>query len=192
MVTARLSSCSRPQQPVTLWTHLSPLHGLRTGAFDNIKCKDNTDKVFEIWPRSWPQYRWDSEDLPAHNELITIPALNEGSVSVKHRVPSELIAAAKVERGEKYTVKLTDLCLGTKWYTFGDADELRGKRLCSWRSKEDEEAAAEDDAALDDETREETRLERLRVYGDRSAVSGEDPSSLAMVPEVGEVEFEVI
>lgn len=192
MVTARLLTTPHPELPITLWTHLSPLDGLHTRAFHNIRCSTNDAKVIELAPRGWPQYRWDPEDLPAWDQLITIPPLHQGTVSTTHRVPPELIAAAKVERGENYTVKLTDLCLGTRWYAFGTSDELQGKRLRSWRSKEDEEAAAEDEAALDDETKDEMRVERQQLYGDRPAVSGEDPSSLAMVPEVGEVGFEII
>jgi len=116
----------------------------------------------------------------------------QSTVSVKHRVPPDLIAAANIERGEIYKVRLTDLCLGTRWYAFGTQGELQGKRLRSWRSEEDERVAAEDEMALDDEMREEIRLERVELYGDRPAVSGEDPASLAMVPELGEVEFEVV
>lgn len=194
LLTARILATPQPHVPITLWTHLSPLYGLRTRAFDNITCTTN-DKIIEIWPRSWPQYRYDSEDLPAWDHLVTVPvtsAEQEGTVTIKHQIPLELIREANVKPGEKYRVRLTDLCLGTKWYTYGSQAELEGKRLTMWRSEADLAAAAEDDAVLDDETKEEIRLERQEKHGDRPAVCGENPATLALVPEVGEVEFGVV
>ncbi|KAK4546611.1 hypothetical protein LTR36_001828 [Oleoguttula mirabilis] len=191
VVTARILSSPHPERPVTLWTHLSPLHALNTRAFENIKCITDKAKHIEIWPRSWPQYRWDSEDVPHDEDFVTIPPRDQGTFSVRHQVPPDALRGAKVEQGERYRVKLTDKCLGTCWWTFGARDELDGVRLRAWRSSE---AEAEEERALDadPELREELERERRDKYGERPVTSGENSGMLAMVPEAGEVEFEVV
>ena len=34
-----------------------------------------------------------------------------------------MIEAAGIEKGERYKVGLTNRCLGTRWWTFGDAED---------------------------------------------------------------------
>lgn len=191
MVTARILTSPHPERPITLWKHLSPLHALFTRAFENIRCTTSEAKVIEIWPRGWPQYHWDQEDIPNDGDLVTVPPREQGTLSVKHQVPPDAIKTAKLEKGEKYRVKMTDLCLGTRWWTFGALEDLDGVRLRTWRSQASEEAEAEEERTLDPESRDELEQERRAKYGDRRTTKGEDPNMLAMVPEVGEVEFDI-
>lgn len=194
VVTARILSSPHPERPITLWTHLSPLHALNTRAFENIKCTTSEAKVIEIWPRGWPQYRWDSEDIPNDGGFITIPPHDQGTFSIRHQVPADAIKSAKVEKGERYRIKLTDKCLGTNWWTFGVLEDLDGLRLRMWRSQASEEAEADEERMLDSdpELREELEQERRDKYGERRTTKGENPNMLALVPEVGQVEFEVV
>lgn len=124
--------------------------------------------------------------------FVTIPPRDRGTFSVRHRVPPDAIRGAKVEKGERYRVKITDLCLGTRWWTFGALEDLEGVRLRTWRSRASEEAEVEEERTLDSELREEIEQERRDKYGDRPNSIGENPDMLAMVREVGEVEFEIV
>lgn len=193
VVTARVLSSPHPERPITLWTHLSPLDAFNTRAFENIKCTTNEAEPIEIWPRGWPQYHWDPEDLPMKTrDFVTVPPRDQGTFSVRHRVPLDAIRSAKVKAGERYRVKMTDLCLGTRWWTFGALEDLDGVRLRTWRSRASVEAEAGEERMLDPESREEIEQERRDKYDERPTTSGENPDMLAMVPEVGEVEFEVV
>ena len=83
---------------------------------------------------------------------------------------------------------LTDKCLGTRWWTYADLDELKGVRFKAWRSQSEEEAEAEEDP----EWHEELQRERKEKYGDGPVTMGEDPYILAMVVENEQVEFEIV
>lgn len=91
-------------------------------------------------------------------------------------------------------MSLTNLCLGTRWWAFTGLEELEGVRLRAWRGQAAEEAeAAEVEAEkADPELHEEMERERKEKYGERSVTMGEEPATLAMVVEGGEVEFEVV
>ncbi|KAK5116329.1 hypothetical protein LTR85_009301 [Meristemomyces frigidus] len=192
VITARILSSPQPERPITLWTHLSPLDGLSTRAFENIKRTTNEDKRIEIFPHGWPQYHWDHEDIPRHGSFVTVPPRNQGSVSVNHRVPPDAIRDANVAKGERYRVQMTDLCLGTKWWTFGAREDLDGMRLRMWQPQALEEAEMAEETTLDVDLRAELEQERRAKYGDRPTIKGENPVMLAMVPEVAMAEFEVI
>ncbi|KAM0723658.1 hypothetical protein Q7P37_000646 [Cladosporium fusiforme] len=189
VITARILESPQPDRPITLMTHLSPLHGLHTRAFENIKCVSDETKHVEIWPRNWPQYQWDSEDIPRTLGFATIPSQGNGTYVVKHQIPFDAIRDAKVEAGESYRVKLTDLCLGTLWWCFGASEDLEAQRLCAWQ---DTTAETEEDVEPDPELEAEIERERREKYGDRRVLHSENPAMLAMVPEVGEMEFDVM
>lgn len=87
---------------------------------------------------------------------------------------------------------LTEKCLGTRWWAFAGLEELEGVRLRAWTL---EEAGAEEEAEAeraDPELYEEVKRERKVKYGDGPVTMGEDPATLTMVVEVGEVEFETV
>ena len=127
-----------------------------------------------------------------HDQLVTLPPLGKGSVSVKHQMPLDAIRAADVQVRETYRIKLTNTCLGTQWYTFGTAGTLEGMRVCAWRSARENTAAIEEEVALDDDLRIGIRVERQDMYRTRPVVDGEDPATPAMVSQMGEIEFEVV
>jgi hypothetical protein len=193
VVIARILTSPDPQRPVTLWTHLSPLHSLHTTAFKDIVCTTDPQKHIEIWPRGYPQYRFDGDDLPDHGDFITIPPKGILGISIRHEVPREAIRTANLKVGERYRVRLTDKCLGTRWWSCGAREDFpEGARLCSWKSQDTRDAEAEDENDLDDDIRAELEDERREKYGDRPVKMSEEPELLALVPEVGEVEFEVV
>lgn len=85
---------------------------------------------------------------------------------------------------------LTNKCLGTRWWTYADLDELKGVRLQAWESQAEAEAEVEAERA-DPELHEEMERERKEKYGDGPVTMGEDPQMLAMVVENEHVEFEI-
>ena len=201
VVTARILTSPHPERAITLWTHLSPLDNLHTRAFANIECITTSEaKPIRIFPNNWPHYIWDSEHIRKDDcwRFVTIPPRGQGTFLVRHPVPLEAIRDAEVSRGERYRAKLTDICLGTRWWTFGTLEDLEGVRLRMWRSKADEEAEAEEERSLLNdpegyEVIEKENEERFgKNYREMPSSMGEEPKMLAMVPEVGEVEFEVI
>jgi hypothetical protein len=193
VITARILTSPDPQRTVTLWTHLSPLKSLHTTAFNNIVCTDDSAKRIEIWPRSYPQYRFDGDDLPDHGDFITIPPKGQPGISIRHKVPREAIRNANLKVGERYRVNLTDKCLGTRWWFFDAREDFPGgARLCSWKSKATQDAEAEEENDLDGDIQDELEDERREKYGNRPVKMSEEPGLLALVPEGGEVEFEVV
>ena len=154
------------------------------------------NKHIEIFPRGWPQYHWDSEDLRSAWAFVTIPPQNQGYYSVQHEIPRDKLEAADLKKGERYRVTLTNKCLGTRWWTYAGLEDLEGVRFRAWRAPaEEEEAEAEAEAARADlELNEETEMERepREQHGDGPVTMGEDPTMLAMVVENGDVEFEII
>jgi hypothetical protein len=188
VVTARILSTPHPDRPVTLKTHLSPLHGLRVRAFDDIMCTTNPSKKIGIYAANWPHYVDDCEDLRFWGyEFVEIPPLGKGSYSVQHELPRDKIEAAGIEEGESYRLHLNNRCLGTRWWTFASLEELEGVRLRAWRESE-----------MNTEEKTRAYLEgcgvswesALEKYGDGPTTIRERPDMLAMVPE-GDVDFEV-
>jgi hypothetical protein len=127
------------------------------------------------------------EDLRSSWSFVTIPPQDQGSYTVKHEVPRDKINAANLKPGEKYRVALTDKCLGTRWWAFVSLEELDGVRLGTWRSREEEEARK-----CDSWLEAQMEKERREKFGDGPVSMGEQPEMLAMVPEVGSVEVEVV
>jgi len=140
----------------------------------------------------WPHYLFDNEDLRADNvdDFVTIPPPNQGSYSIRHEVPRDMIIAANLEKGEKYRVALTDICLGTIWWTFGSRDELDGVRIRRWGYRAEHEALADDpDSSEEYKT---LKQEYEDTYGTGPATQGEKPDMLALVREGEPAEFEVV
>ncbi|KAL9097451.1 MAG: hypothetical protein Q9165_000347 [Trypethelium subeluteriae] len=164
IVSARILSTPHPDKPITLQTHPSPLEGLDNRSFHNIICTANPDKKIEIFPRGWPQYHWDPEDLRSVWSFVTIPPRGKGTYTAHLEVPCHRIEATHVQKGERYRVNMTNKCLGTRWWSFASLAELDGVRLRSWRSQEDEN---------DPETREEMDREQKERYGVGPATMGE-------------------
>jgi len=189
VVTARILSTPHPDRPVTLLTHVSPLDDLDTRGFHNIICTNKPEKKIEIYPNYWSRYVWDPEDLrdTSSFKFVTIPPSGHGSYSVRHEVPLDKIKAANLEGGETYRVALTDLCLGTRWWTFASTGELEGVRLRGWSCRAEYED--EDD---DPELRKELEREYQEKYGTGPVTNGEEPRMLAMVAEGEPAEFEIV
>jgi hypothetical protein len=123
-----------------------------------------------------PHWIWDSNDLRKDWEFVTVPA--SGEFVIKHEVPRELIAESEVEKGEKYLVAFTNMCLGTRWWMFGDAEEsMKDVRFVQRTGTRKELQENEGSDA------------KGRWY------SGENPDELALVIEgedSGVVEFEIV
>ena len=125
------------------------------------------NKCIEIWPRGWPHYYWDPEDLRDSFDLVTLRP--DEVLEVRHEVDREKIVAAEVKAGEKYRVELTDKGPGTRWWTFGSWEEVEGTRFRDWTDG--------------GETVGEEEKGRYTM--------GEDPRNLALVVEKGEADFEI-
>jgi hypothetical protein len=124
IVTARILSTPQPSSPITLATHLNPFSPLPNRSFTDIVCinpPSQKQKQIEIQQRNWPHYVFEASDLKDDWDFITIPA--SGEFVIKHEVPPRLIAKAEVEKGERYRVALTHVCLGTRWWMFGDLQD---------------------------------------------------------------------
>jgi hypothetical protein len=126
------------------------------------------------------------QDLRRHWTFVTIPPFNQGTYSVRHEVPRDKIQTANLEKGEKYKVALTNKCLSTRFWTFGSLEELDGVRFRQWRSQSDDEMWAKEEEYDSD------YKAKMEKYGNGPVTKGEEPKMLALVPEVGEIEFEVI
>ncbi|MCJ1334517.1 hypothetical protein MMC10_011229, partial [Thelotrema lepadinum] len=187
IVSARILATPEPSRPVTLQTHPSPLADLSNRSFHNITCIANPAKHIEIFPRGWPQYHWDMEDLRSAWSFVTIPPLSQGSYVVSHEVPRSKIVAADLRKGEHYRVRLTDKCLGTPWWAFKSLNELDGVRLSTWRDEFDKETEESDPDWAEDR-----RQEIYEKFGDRPSCMGEEPGMLAMVVEESDAEFEIV
>jgi hypothetical protein len=185
IVTARILTTPHPDRAITLATWHCPFGGLTNRSFHNITCTTNPEKKIEIHPVNWPNYKWDMQDLRSSWDFVTIPPLNQGTYSVRHEVPRDKIEAANLEKGEKYKVALTDKCLGTRFWTFGSLEELDGVRFRQWRSQSDDEMWAKEEEYDSD------YKEQMEKYGNGPVTKGEEPRMLALVPEVGEIEFDV-
>ena len=73
----RILTTPRPNSSITLATHLNALGGLGNRSFNNIVCvspETAGQKRIEIWPRGWPQYKWDPDDVRDGWDFVTVPA----------------------------------------------------------------------------------------------------------------------
>lgn len=175
IVTARILTTPHPDASITLPTHLNALGGLGNRSFNSIVCvspETAGQKRIEIWPRGWPQYNWDPDDLRDAWDVMTGAA--NGRLEIRHPVDGTKIAEAQLKAGERYQASLTDKCLGTSWWAFGSLEEFEGVRFRQWREGEVEERA--DDEGADEEVR---------------YLMGEFPDNLALVIEKGTAEFEI-
>ena len=119
----------------------TPLEGLSNRSFNNIACITDLSKKIVIWPVGWLFARGiDTGDLRSHFDFVTSPPKEQGVYSVCHEVPRNKIEAAGLQVGERYSVSLTDKCLGTRWWTFASLEELEGVRLVAWRTQADDDA----------------------------------------------------
>ncbi|KAF2235387.1 hypothetical protein EV356DRAFT_566529 [Viridothelium virens] len=188
VVTARILSTPYPEKSITLRTDPTPLEDLSNHSFRDIKCTTDPSKKIVISPfgHLFPR-DIDTEDLRKHFPFVMIPPKDQGVYSIRHEVLRNKIEAADIQKGERYTVSLTDKCLGTRWWTFASLEDLEGVRFAQWQSQIDADAGGKFDPELTKEIKE----EKEQKHGDMPVTMGEQPSMLAMVPEVGQVEFEV-
>jgi len=166
----RMLRTPRQDSPITLATHLNPLGGIENRSFDNIVCvypKTEGAKRIEIWPRGWPHYRSDPDNLRDSWDFVAVPS--DGHLQIRHQVDPAKRADAGLKSGEKYQASLTDKCLGTRWWAFGSLEEFVGRRFQQWR--EEASRAGED--------------------GNQRFLVGERPDDLALVIEKRTTEFEV-
>ena len=170
IVTVRILKTPRQDSPVTLATHINSLGGIDNRSFNNIVCiypKAENSKRIEIWPRGWPQYIWDPDNLRDSWDFVTIPS--DGHLEIKHQVDPAKIADAGLKPGEIYQASVTNKCLGTRWWAFGSLEALDGRMFQQWRGGNPREGEDED----------------------RRGFAGERPDDLALVIEKGTAEFEV-
>jgi hypothetical protein len=81
-------------------------------------------------------------------------------------------------------MKLSNMCLGTRWWCYGGMEELNGVRFRLWQRREDGHPS---------QSLSEREQQKLRdTYGDGRVSEGEEPGLLALVPEGNGVEFEII
>ena len=141
-----------------------------------------------IWPIGWQFPRGiDTKNLRQHFDFVTIPPKDQGVYTIRHEVRRDKIEAAELQKGERYTVSLTDKCLGTRWWAFASLEELEGTRFVGWRPET--ENAAKDENDIEDVSDEERA--RRQERDNTPWTMGEEPRMLAMVPELGEVEFAI-
>ncbi|MCJ1473599.1 hypothetical protein MMC13_002250 [Lambiella insularis] len=138
-LTARVLSTPRPANPITLCTHRTPFDSLINRSYHDIICvspspaSGSAPKTIPLMPHYWLNEIWDSENLGAFFEFVTIPSQISGGEFVRElEVPHEKVRAAGVESGERYVVRLTDKCLGTTWWCFGERADTGGRRLGRW------------------------------------------------------------
>ena len=138
------------------------------------------EKQIDIQPRfPWPHYVFESDNIADYWEFITIPSIESGTaVTVRHTVPQEKILEAKLQKGEKYRIELSNKCLGTIWWMFGP-DPRGGKegvKLKSWIDPEDDSEEWAEAIENDDE----------------NVFRGERYKDLALVDETEGAIFEII
>lgn len=201
IVTCRILTTLYPDRGIALEPDLSPLHGFTVfnRSFNNIICTTNSEKCINVRYTGHYFPRYDPEDLQGDSSsdgshwgqsvdsFYTIPSLGQGSLVVQHQVPVEKIKAANLEKGEIYRVAITDYCLGTRWWTYGTAEELDGVRIECWHDRTPEEQEDWEEQSRNPEVASK-RLE----WAKRPVVMLEEYELLALVPEVGEVEFEIV
>ncbi|KAF6223154.1 hypothetical protein HO173_013254 [Letharia columbiana] len=142
IVTARILTSPRPNSAITLATHLNALGGLSNRSFNNIVCTSpvtESQKRIEIWPRGWPHYIWDADNLRESWNFVTVPA--NGMLETRHQVDRTKIAEAGLKAGERYQASLTNKCLGTRWWALGSLEEFEGVRFRGWEEGEEGEGA---------------------------------------------------
>ena len=139
-------------------------------------------KKIRIYPNHWVFPRdQDMGDLRKYYEFVSIPPRDQAPLCVRHEVPRDKIKAAGLQKGERYKVSLTDKCLGTHWWTFGSHDELEGVRLRAWTPSEQPETVYDSELG-----------ETVERDQEGPVAIGEWPSMLAMVREVGDIEFDIV
>jgi hypothetical protein len=178
-------------------------------AIDKFVSTRNPGNNIRLWGFFHAPYYWDWENIRGDEnewEFITIPPPGQGSYSVRHEVSRDKIKDANIKKGDKCQATLSDIYLGTRWWTFASLEELDGVRLRAWRTEEKNKATLEmlKEADLEHkqrleranpEIRERIEADHIHLYGRRGSgptTMGENPRTLAMVPEVWEVEFEVV
>jgi hypothetical protein len=190
VITARILTTPHPEKAITLAISLNPLQGLDNRSFRDIVCTTNLEKKIKINSYRILNDHWNPEDLRGVDsdwKFITIPPLDQGIFSVRHEVPRSKIEETQLEKGEKYRLSLSHMCLGTRWWTYGSLEELEGVRLRQWRppSEERERLDTLANNGFGPELRE------RHVFEEGPTSTGELPNLLAMVPE-GDAEFEVV
>lgn len=58
---------------------------------------------------------------------MTVPV--DGNLEIRHEVSRVKVAEAGLNTGERYKTSMIDICLGTRWWTFGGLDTLEGVRF---------------------------------------------------------------
>ena len=138
------------------------------------------EKQIDIQPR-FPHRRnvYISDNMADYCEFITIPSVESGTaITVRHTVPQEKILEAKLQKGEKYRIELSNKCLGTIWWMFGPDPRggREGVKLKEWIDREDDPEEWAEAIENDDE----------------NVFRGERYQDLALVDETEEATFEVV
>jgi hypothetical protein len=118
-------------------------------------------------------------------DFVTIPPPSQGVYTTQHQVRRAHIEAANLEKGERYRVKLSKKCLGTRWWSYGSLEELDGVRFRFWKDRDG------NGKQIYGEPSERDKQEEREKYGDGPVTEGEQPEMLAIVPE-GDAEFEIV
>jgi hypothetical protein len=187
VITARILESPRPEMPITLMAYLNPFQRLPNRSIEDFQCvfpDSSLGKTTEIYPRSWPNYVSTSKDLRQDWPFRSVPP--DSILVVKHEVPQHKVKEAGLAKGERYKVSLTDAALGTRWWTFGSLNDLKGVGFRRWRPGEqtDDEDPVGDDLEDEDEENEDN--------GQAEFIMGEDPSDLRLIIGKGEAEIVII
>ncbi|KAL8738253.1 MAG: hypothetical protein Q9181_000933 [Wetmoreana brouardii] len=116
------------------------------------------------------------DNLADYWDLATIPSLSSGEkLSVRHEVSRQEIEQVGVKLREEYEVKLSEKCMGTVWWMYGEMPLGDRVRIKDWVDKDEMENTG-----------------RRLKDDDGDVYRGEQPEQLALVDEGGSFTFEVV
>jgi hypothetical protein len=127
------------------------------------------------------------------------------SLEIRHEIPRDKIDAAEVQGGEVYRSEITEFGLGTRWWMYGTMDDAGGKKFMGWSARGVEEERQyildkmkqeyeemKEDYGEDEGEGEPPGLDDLILEDGSEYIMGEDPTTLGIIIEKGEAEFEVV
>jgi hypothetical protein len=133
-----------------------------------------------------------TEDLrrPDDTTCISIPP-RDGVFTIKHELPRKVIDAVDLKNGERCMIKIGNKFLGTRWWAYGDLENLEGIRLRQWYDVEAYEAEERRQPSLK-RTRAREYQEVIERLGHGPTSIGEKPDMLELIRENEGAEFEIV
>lgn len=185
-ISARILKTPWPGKPITFSAHLNPFGSLHHYCFTNIICTTNNKSKKIVL---WPNYNIRRGGILIKNirncsHFITV---KPGETwEERHEVPRDKILAAGLEKGEKYTVKITDVGLGTDWWTYGTLDDFEGVKFMKWFPTQEEAERFTQLLTAMGQTEEEEEEEK------GPWLMSEEPDKFSLVIEKRDAEIEII